>query len=523
MPLERSSGIILHPTSLPSIGGIGDLGPAAYVFADYLAAAGQRVWQVLPLNPTGWGDSPYAATSAFAGNPLLISLEKLADWGWISHDRLRDLPQGKGRVDYAEASFHKAPLLIEAARNFMQRGAGNGEVWGWFESYCGQQAHWLNPYAQAVVLRRKFFDKGWPHWSPEFVRRDPAALAKFELENGEELAIEQVIQFAFDSQWRDLRNYCAQRGIKLMGDIAIFVSFDSVDVWTHADIFDLDESLQPIFVSGVPPDYFSAMGQRWGNPLYKWDVLKERKFDWWLHRVRRARELYDLIRLDHFRGFEAYWRIDAAEETAINGKWVKAPGDELFSAFIQDLGEMPFIAEDLGLITPEVVALRERFNMPGMCILQFAFGDRGGHMYLPHSYTRNTVVYTGTHDNDTTLGWWHNGASDLEKAAALTYLRPDNEGIVWAMIRAAATSVADLCMMPLQDVMGLGSDARMNVPSGGEGNWSWRFTPDQLRADDAQKLATLMDVTDRTHQAQFELAKIKEEAMTRLDGKEGVA
>jgi 4-alpha-glucanotransferase len=497
MAQGRSSGIILHITSLPSLGGVGDLGPAAYEFADFLQAAKQRVWQVLPLSPTGYGNSPYAATSAFAGNSLLISLEKLADDGWIDRNRLAALPSKADAVDYAAVAAVKLPLLEEAARNFIQRGRKAGDAWQRFEQFCRAQQHWLDDYAYSVVLRRRFGGAVWPEWPPEFARHERGALDRLKQESGEALQVEQALQFAFDEQWSKLRWYCGQRGIELMGDVAIFVNYDSVDVWTHPELFLLDENRIPLFVSGVPPDYFSATGQRWGNPLYRWDILEQSKFDWWVARIRRSRELYDLIRLDHFRGFEAYWQIPAADDTAINGTWVKAPGAELFAALGEQLGEVPFIAEDLGLITPEVTELREKFGMPGMCILQFGFGDRGAHIYLPHRFVPNTVAYTGTHDNDTTLGWWQNGASENEKQAALTYLRPGDDGIVWAMIRAAASSVANLCMMPLQDPLELGSEARMNTPSAPDGNWSWRYRGEMLRPEISAKLAALMEVTDR--------------------------
>jgi len=497
MALERSSGIVLHPTSLPSRGGIGDFGPRAYEFVDFLHAAKQSWWQVLPLGPTGWGDSPYAAVSAFAGNPLLISLEKLADDGWISSERLRYLAEPGPRVDFGAVVAAKIPLVEEAARIFLNKGASSGERWERFQKFCETQKYWLNDYCSAVVLRRRFGGTAWPAWPEEFRRRTPEAMARLAQEDGDSLAVEQAVQFAFDEQWRQLRGYCEARGIRIMGDVAIFVNYDSVDVWTTPEIFDLDENMQPGFVSGVPPDYFSATGQRWGNPLYRWDVLEQRGFDWWVARIRRARELYDLVRLDHFRGFEAYWKIPAAAETAIDGEWVKAPGVPLFTALKNALGDVPFVAEDLGLITQEVTDLRDQFNLPGMKVLQFGFSDRGAHMHLPHRYIPNAVAYTGTHDNDTTIGWWHNAATSNEKTAACAYLQATDENIVWAMIRAAETSVADLCIIPMQDVLELGSESRMNTPSSQIGNWFWRMAPGSLRPELAEKLAALMDVTDR--------------------------
>jgi 4-alpha-glucanotransferase len=495
MPFERSSGLLLHISSLPSAGGIGDLGPAAYSFANFLAASGQRLWQVLPLNPVGYGNSPYGAISAFAGNPLFVSLEVLANWGWIAQERLSDLPRHDGPVDFEQVTLTKQPRLEEAARNFLNH--HTAEQWTRFERYCEQQQDWLGSYAAYVVLRRRFDYKLWTEWPSEFKLREPGVMALLEQEHGQELAVVQALQFAFDEQWRHLREYCAARSIKLMGDIAIFVSFDSADVWTHPEIFELREDLSPIHVSGVPPDYFSSTGQRWGNPLYRWNKLQTQGFGWWVARVRRACEVFDLVRLDHFRGFDAFWSIPGEDLTAVNGRWVKAPGRALFAQLEKELGSLPFVAEDLGVITSEVDALRREFAFPGMRILQFGFGNRGAHTYLPHRFEPNTVAYTGTHDNNTTLGWWQDDASTAEKEAADTYLKPGSDGIVWAMIRAALTSVADICLIPLQDVLELGSEARMNVPSAAHGNWSWRYPPERLTLELAEKLAALVTMTDR--------------------------
>jgi len=503
MPCDRSSGLLLHISSLPSYGGIGDLGPAAYAFADFLAAAKQRLWQVLPLSPTGYGNSPYAALSAFAGNPLLISLELLADRGWIDPDRLADLPGRTGNVDFEAVTARKLPLLEEAARNFLRN--LSPEERARFEGFCRINATWLDAWAQYLVLRRKFNYAAWNQWPDPLKHRDPQALAQLREEHAEDLAVAQAIQFAFDEQWSALREYCAARDIRFIGDAAIFVNYDSADVWTHPEIFELDASLAPIRVAGVPPDYFSATGQRWGNPLYKWEVLQQTGFAWWIDRIRRARFLYDLIRLDHFRGFEAYWAIPAADETAVNGKWVKAPGAALFDRLRHELGELPFIAEDLGMITPAVDALREQFRLPGMKVLQFGFSARGAHIHLPHHFVTNTVAYTGTHDNDTTRGWWEHGASKTEKAAVAAYLEIENDKVVWPLIRAAASSVAATCLYPVQDILELSSEARMNVPSRPSGNWSWRCPENVLTPQLAAKLAALTQVTDRDKAACEEL------------------
>jgi 4-alpha-glucanotransferase len=495
MAFERSSGLLLHITSLPSYGGIGDMGPAAYAFADFLAASKQRLWQVLPLGPTGYGNSPYAALSAFAGNPLLVSLEHLSDWGWIEGDRIAGMAGRSGDVDFQRVERTKSPLLEEAARNFLER--KHAAQWERFEKYCSDNQYWLEDYALYTVLRRRLGTNSWKAWPKEFAHRQPDSLEQLRRESAEEMALIRIIQFAFDEQWSALRKYCLERNVRFIGDVAIFVNYDSVDVWTNRDIFELDEEGSPLRVSGVPPDYFSQTGQRWGNPLYRWDVLEARGFDWWISRIRRAEALYDMIRLDHFRGFEAYWAIPAEEETAINGKWIKAPGRALFTRLREVLGELPFIAEDLGLITPEVEELREAFEMPGMRILQFGFGDRASHNYLPHRYVTNTVAYTGTHDNDTTRGWWETGANEKEKVAVQAYLNPGREGAVWPMIRAASASVADICLFPVQDVLNLGSEARMNTPSKPEANWSWRCAENVLTAELATRLAEIAEVSDR--------------------------
>jgi 4-alpha-glucanotransferase len=495
MALERSSGLLLHITSLPSYGGIGDFGPAAYAFADFLAAAKQRLWQVLPLSPTGYGNSPYAALSAFAGNPLLISLEKLVDAGWIAADRIVGLPGPWGNLHFDEVEQRKWPLLLEAAQNFLSH--HDDQQWGRFQRFREENAFWLPDYVRYSVLRQRFHTGAWASWPKDLAHRDSNALLHLQQASRDDLEVQQAIQFAFDEQWKALRAYCAQRDIRFIGDVAIFVSFDSSDVWTHPEIFELHEDLTPIRVAGVPPDYFSETGQRWGNPIYKWDVLQNRRFDWWVDRMRRAHALYDIIRLDHFRGFEAFWAIPAEDETAIHGEWVKAPGVALFTALRDQLGALPLIAEDLGLITREVDSLREQFDLPGMRVLQFAFSGRGAHNYLPHRYVTNTVVYTGTHDNDTTLGWWQHGTSEQEKKAVYTYLKPAPNDVVWALIRAASTSAADVCLFPVQDILVLGSEARMNTPAKPEDNWTWRMPPDALTAGHAKCLAELTEMTDR--------------------------
>jgi 4-alpha-glucanotransferase len=478
-----------------------------------LAEAKQHVWQVLPLCPTGYGNSPYAGSSAFAGNPYLISLEYLSDWGWIDGQSIAGLAGRSGYVDFFEIETRKLPLLYQAAGNFLDRGPGDPKLaaqWQQFEEFCQRELAWLTDYALYAELRRQFNTGAWTAWPEPLRRRQPQALVKVAAKAGRRLAQEQVLQFAFAQQWSLLRAAAAQHGIRILGDLAIFVNMDSADVWVHPNLFELDEELKPIRIAGVPPDYFSPTGQRWGNPLYRWDVLAESGFDWWINRVRRACELYDIVRLDHFRGFEAYWAIPAGEETAVNGKWVKAPGLELFRALEAALGPLPLVAEDLGLITPEVDALRLEMEMPGMKVLQFGFSNKGAHIHLPHRFTPGTVAYTGTHDNETTQGWWK-AAGEVERAAVEVYLGPVGDRPVWPLIRATEASVAEIAVLPAQDLLELGSEARMNTPSIAAGNWSWRAPEGSWTPEVAARLAELIEVTDRNNDPLGE-AKEGEEA-----------
>ena len=495
MPFDRAAGILLHPTSLPSSGGIGDLGPAAHEFVEFLSRSKQHLWQVLPLGSLGYGNSPYSGISAFAGNELLISLERLAERGLLDAGQLANLPDKVERVNYDSVRATKVPLLRKAAEKFLANAQEPPREH--FERFCSENNWWLEDFVLFSALRERHGGATWNTWPRELGEREPAAMERARKELNHELQLLRIIQFFFFEQWRAVRRASNSRGIKMVGDIAIFVSYDSADVWTHQNLYYLNPDLSPTYVSGVPPDAFSETGQRWGNPLYRWDAIREGGYDWWVKRMRQALTLCDIIRIDHFRGFEAYWEIPASEPTAVNGRWVKGPGSDLFHALRAALGELPFIAEDLGMITPDVIALRDRLRVPGMNVLQFGFGDKGAHVYLPHRHQRNSVVYTGTHDNDTMKGWWTNDASEEEKAAARAYLGNVDGDVAWAFVRAAHDSVADLCIVPMQDVLGLGSDARMNIPSKLDGNWGWRYQPGSLTPELAQRLALLSETSDR--------------------------
>jgi len=497
MVLPRLTGILLHPTSLPSRGGIGDFGPAAYNFVDFLSAARQGLWQVLPLGPPAKGNSPYSSESAFAGNPFLISLERLVERGWLDASSLSAPPEGFGPIDYDAVAAYKVPRLMEAAGRFVDR--ADDRQRSRFQQFCAENEWWLEDFVLYDALLNRYNGESWKLWPQDLARRQPGGLQTARAELDREMALRRVIQFFFYEQWRALRRYCAQRSIRVVGDIAIFVDYDSVDVWANRELFRLNDDLEPEVVSGVPPDAFSATGQRWGNPLYNWEAMRARGYEWWVRRLRWATQTCDFIRLDHFRGFAQFWEIPAADETAMNGRWVDGPRDEFFDKLQQQLGGLPFFAEDLGYITPDVHALRENHKIPGMAVLQFGFGDPGAHVYLPYRLTPDRVVYTGTHDNDTTLGWWKT-ATDYERRSAEAYLGQAEDGINWALIRAAQGSAASFAVCPLQDVLGLGSEARLNIPSRKDGNYLWRYQPASLRPEMVEKLAQLAEVTDRLAQ-----------------------
>lgn len=497
MPFPRSSGILLHPTSFPSRFGIGDLGLEAYRFVDFLAQSAQQLWQVLPVGPTGYGNSPYASYSAMAGNPLLISPDMLRDGGLLAEEDFANLPTfAVEKVDFEQVVQTKIPLLKKAYENFKSKATPVQQQE--FAGFCESKAYWLDDYALFMALKDAQEGASWHKWAPEIARRQPEALDQWRQQLNAEISYYKYIQFEFFRQWSELKRYANMRNIQIVGDIPIYVAHDSADVWAHPDIFCLDEQTgEAALMAGVPPDYFSATGQLWGNPVYNWEKLQQMDFKWWVQRFQAMLDYVDIIRIDHFRGFQAYWAVQQGETTAMNGTWIEAPGQALFQVLNEKLGKLPVLAEDLGIITPEVEALRDHFEFPGMKILQFAFGSDSGNAYLPFNYLRNFVVYTGTHDNDTTVGWF-NQLSDHEKNAVLRYLGCTSpEGIHWDLIRLALSSVANQAIIPLQDILGLGGEARMNVPSQAEGNWAWRYQPDALTDEVRDRLKTLTETYGR--------------------------
>ena len=494
---ERSSGILFHPTSLPGKYGIGTLGKEAYAFIDFLKKSRQKLWQIFPLGPTGYGDSPYQSFSSFAGNPYLIDFDLLIEAHLLSEEDLRDVFFGDNEeyIDYGAIYNQKYPLLRKAYENF--KSSDNHEMKENLEHFKRENASWLNDYSLYISLKNHFNGLPWNEWAHDIKNREHGAMEHYRNELADDIEYHNFIQFLFFKQWGDVKRYANENGIKIIGDIPIFVAADSSDAWANPEIFLFDEERKPVKVAGVPPDYFSATGQLWGNPLYNWQKLKETNYSWWVERVRANLSTCDIIRIDHFRGFEAYWAVPYGDDTAINGQWEPGPGIDLFNAIKSQLGELPIIAEDLGLMTQGVIDLREATGFPGMKILGFAFDSGEENDYLPHTYTKNCVVYTGTHDNDTLIGWFQK-AKEEDRQFARDYLnsRSDDE-IHWDAIRGAWSSVASMAISPVQDFLGLGSEARINAPGVAAGNWQWRLRHGVLTDELAERIAKLTRVYSR--------------------------
>ncbi|NJK68356.1 MAG: 4-alpha-glucanotransferase [Microcoleus sp. CSU_2_2] len=497
MLFPRSSGILVHPTSFPSRFGIGDMGIEAYRFIDFLVESDQQYWQILPLGPTGYGNSPYSCYSAMAGNPLLISPELLRDEQLLADEDLANLPEFPlDSVEFDRAIALKVPLLKKACENFQAKASPIQQKE--FSAFCNSKEIWLEDYALFMALKDSFGGVSWNNWEAEIAHRKPEALEKWRQQLNAEIYYYKYVQFEFFRQWTELKRYANLRDIKIIGDIPIYVAHDSSDVWSHPETFCLDEETgEAALMAGVPPDYFSSTGQLWGNPVYNWEKLQANNFQWWVQRFEAIFDYVDVTRIDHFRGFDAYWAVERGQETAIEGEWIQAPGMALFEVINEKFGNLPIIAEDLGVITPEVEALRDRFEFPGMKILQFAFGAGPGDPFLPFNYDRNCVVYTGTHDNDTTVGWF-NQLQHYERDEVVRYLGCiDPQGIHWSLIRMGWGSIANLAVVPFQDLLGLGTDARMNFPGKAEGNWGWRYRAEALNWEVRDRLKTITYICGR--------------------------
>jgi 4-alpha-glucanotransferase len=501
MAFSRRSGILLHPTSLPGRFGIGDLGHSAYRFVDFLAAADQSYWQVLPLSPTGYGDSPYQALSAFAGNPMLINLERLVELGHLSRADLEGVPFfPEDRVDFGPVIYHKSRLLDRAFETF--RATADTDQEAAFDAFCANQAYWLDDFALFMALKENHELRPWHEWGPELAAREPEALARSRENLADRIANQKYRQWQFFQQWLAVKQYANHRGVAIIGDIPIFVALDSADVWANTDLFRFDQDLQPTAVSGVPPDYFSATGQLWGHPLYRWDVMAENNYAWWISRFRMAFTQADIVRIDHFRGFYNYWQIPAEADTAVEGEWKYGPGADLFRTVTSQLGPVDIIAEDLGEFDEEsragVDALQDEFGYPGMKVVQFAFRGGPSDPFLPHNYSADCVAYTGTHDNDTVTGWYQVTSNKEERAYARKYMDSDGSDIAWDVIRLAWASVANTAMTTAQDLLSLGHEARMNLPGTvGPPNWCWRLRSGALTIDIAHRLQEITAIYGR--------------------------
>ncbi len=483
--MERSSGILLHITSLPGNYGIGTLGKEAYNFVDFLVESGQKRWQILPLGHTGYGDSPFQCFSAFAGNPLLINLEKLAEKKLLKKDEFPSFSFDPEYVDFGAVVDYKYPLLEKAYQRFKKSAGRVGQMQ--FENFCLKNQLWLEDYAFFMALKNHHEGQPWSEWDHEIKLRNEDAMNRYRDHLGDQVNFYRFLQFVFYHQWLELKAYANINDIKIIGDMPIYVAFDSADAWANPEVFQFDENMNPRSVAGVPPDYFSETGQLWGNPLYDWDYLKETGFQWWIDRIKANLLLYDFLRIDHFRGLAAYWEVPFGEKTAIKGKWVDAPGDELLEAINKSLGKLPIIAEDLGVITPDVVELREKFGLPGMKILQFAFDTAEENDFIPHTYEKNSVVYTGTHDNDTTLGRYLESTEE-EKQLMRDYFQINEKDPAWSFIRLAWSTVSSMAIAPMQDILRLDSSARMNFPGKPSGYWKWRYRSEMLTEEHALDL-----------------------------------
>jgi 4-alpha-glucanotransferase len=504
---NRYSGLLLHITSLPSYYGIGDLGPASYEFADFLYRTGQRYWQILPINPVDGftGYSPYSGISAFAGNTLLISPELLYQLGFVSEDDLSD-HQGfpEGTIDFEKVSVYKENLFQRAYENFIR---SDGHSQGAFTIFCDENSCWLDDYAMYVTMKKHFGRTGWTEWPQDIKRREEGIMNEYEHEFAYSIRREMFLQYIFWEQWKNLKGYCNRLGIKIFGDIPFYVNHDSADVWVHPHLFRLREDLSPEYVSGVPPDYYSDSGQLWGTPVYNWENMRLHGFGWWKDRIGHNLKMTDLLRLDHFRAFAAYWEVPAGEPTAMNGKWVASPGHEFFHELGKHFASLPLVAEDLGIIDAPVRELMEEFSLPGMKVLQFAFDDdMPRNPYVPHHHAYNCLVYTGTHDNNTIRGWFEDETGEAERHRIRQYLnrQVDADNAADAFIHLAMSSVASTVIIPVQDLLGLGSDAVMNRPSSATGNWKWRLRPSMLGHSQEKYLQDLVTVYGRHRDLQFQ-------------------
>jgi 4-alpha-glucanotransferase len=493
---RRAAGVLLHPTSLPGSYGVGELGDHVIAFLDWAQSAGMRIWQVLPLNPPGYGASPYGCLSSFAGNPLLISTQRLLQDELLTVDDVADVPRfSDEHVEFGPVAEAKSALLRTSWRRFQE--TASDELRAALDAFISapEQAEWLDDYALYMAIKVHSGDRPWWEWEAPLRTRDAKALDRARHDHADAIEFWKYVQFLFFRHWALIREAAHARGIRIMGDVPIYVAGDSADVWGNQELFQLGEDGQPTVVAGVPPDYFSVTGQRWGNPLYRWDLMREQEYRWWIARVRTNLRMADVVRLDHFRGFVAYWEVPAEEPTAVHGRWMPGPGLALFDALREALGELPLVAEDLGFITQDVYDLRHAAGLPGMKILQFGFGESDAH--LPHRMDPQTVVYTGTHDNDTARGWFDH-APDEEREAALAYLGcTAADDIAAALIRAAYTSVAETAIIPIQDILALGSEGRMNTPGAEHGNWTWRLPAGALTREDAARLRKLATLTGR--------------------------